>query len=514
MAKHNKRGRAVPKALLGALISTGVSAVTGMIASDRAKKEADKKRRTGIAVQKGNERLEDINELQDFDTEGQGAVDYYKNGGKIDPPAKKGNPHTPRSTAYRRYETTARNKSARTVKGAGIGAKRANPKGRKVTSGSVNSYGKGGRINPNSTYSTTGGKLVPISKDMNLAVGNKHGETKIDGTSGIKLKKGGKAIVEVEGGEPIKNDKMVYSDRLSPDGGKTYAGKAVDLATKKHAAKGNRARVNQLDKAENALFAKQENSKKGGKKDGRAIPKAGFGDFIGKAFSKKNLKGTAESLIPAIDNIGNAIINANTPKIQGPSLTRRKAGKTTVNVNPQLAETQRAVNDVAGNVQQNTSNSAVARSNIASARLKGANQKGRILAGKENAETALINAENDKQARVNASNADKVDRNNMQQTQRADAVGARTSANLANLAGDFIDKKNFDSKEAYNKDRVDIAKQMYNKGTTARADALLASPAEQAEEEERLRKMRGGIRGGNRKFRARGSNQNLGTRLT
>ena len=53
----------------------------------------------------------------------------------------------------------------------------------------------------------------------------------------------------------------------------------------------------------------------------------------------------------------------------------------------------------------------------------------------------------------------------------------RTSANFANIAGDIVDARNFKATEAYNKERLDISRQLGDvNGTSLRAD--LNNPTE------------------------------------
>ena len=60
---------------------------------------------------------------------------------------------------------------------------------------------------------------------------------------------------------------------------------------------------------------------------------------------------------------------------------------------------------------------------------------------------------------------------------RKDALQQRTSANFANIAGDLIDNRNYAATEAYNKERLDIAREVGDvEGTSLRAD--LNNPTE------------------------------------
>ena len=91
----------------------------------------------------------------------------------------------------------------------------------------------GGNLQSSSTgkFDTTGGKLIPLSNNAELAVGNTHNSKQIDGEYGITLDKGGEPIAEVENKEVITNGQRVFSDRLMFDKNNTFADKIGKIAT-------------------------------------------------------------------------------------------------------------------------------------------------------------------------------------------------------------------------------------------------------------------------------------------
>lgn len=501
--------KAIPKHFLGTLLSTGVGLVTSAIqgnAEEKRRKAQEDLQRENIYKQELNK---DTIEAENYQKNIENTVSgYYSIGGTIDPPVKTNkkrlaekNPYTPKSTAYRRFESNKRQLESRTLKGAAsIGTvptrtiNNVSPPQAYTPSFTKNNkhikakpLAGGGNLDI-PTYNTKGGNLKPLSSDMKEADGNKHGETTIDNTSGIKLIKNGKAFAEIEDNETIKDGRMVYSDRLTVDGKQTYADVATRLGKEKgkiekDLSKGdritnstNKRKLELLDRKEDALFIQQENSKKGKKVNSKSIPKAGFGDFLTKTFGKdsgfkEKVGKVGKAITPFIDNIGNALITGNTPKIAAPNLERIKNRKTTVNVNPQLNSVNDAVNSASTSIQNNTSNSNVARGNIAATKLEGAKQKAKILANKENVETQLQNQNQDNIQATSARNLARIDDNNMKQTMRADDIGKRNSANLANLAGDFIDKRNFDEESKLNDTKLKILRESGDKGVTNRAFA-------------------------------------------
>lgn len=415
-----------------------------------------------------------------------------------------------------------------------------------IANGISGYYKSGGKLALPPVSSTKGGVLKPISSDMVIAKGNKHEESKIDNTSGIKLLKNGKAVAEIEDNETIKNGRMVYSDRLTIDGKESIANKAKKLAMQKGLAerKQDNTKVNTLDKMEDKLFKIQENIKnnstygdgqtvkevnnkkqfltdmikkdeyylnmvkgnvssetlknfhKGNAKVEKRKKELNSLDSLSKTPTKKNFKTAippefkkggfldnlfgklnegqsrgnqiGQAITPFIDNIGNAILTSKTPKIAAPVLERVKNYKTKVNANPQLASIDNSVASTTEFIKNNTSNSNIARSNVASAKLQGANAKATVLANKENQETQLYNTNQDRAQMVQARNTAKIDANNMQQTMRADDMASRTSANLANLAGDFVDKKNFDAVSRYQDRQLDALEQTGDGGVSRR----------------------------------------------
>ncbi len=700
MATKRMRKKVVPKHLLGTLLNTGIGLATSAIGNAKVKREAERVRMNQEQSQRGLELSQDQQELDAYESSGKGTVNYYQaKGGKL-------------STGMR-----------------------------------------------SPSYKTRGGKLKPLSSDMEKAYGNKHGESKIDGTSGIKLAKGGKTLAEIEDGETIKDGQMVYSDRTKVKGDMTYADAATKLSTKKATLElqmknqdsismaTSKRKLAMLDKKENMLFMHQEGRKmkkgamgmkmpkmrKGGRltdrdeyikkgkfglpyiddnEDGRIkkrmlykkqikvkpdsathkqmrnggalhpnptstrnsgrfsdyplrsgnralddylaydnagsssrrslrqpasvaddasnavkldkalmMKKGAYGMMMGKkpmgrkkammmkkpmmkrsmkkpmmkmakggmmnrkmmnmsktgmpedmmqmmmeyggkmpmggkmmkkrkgmmnyggkmnymatggmvkkktltnkmqngggikAFGKKVGKGLTAAA-PFLDNISNAILTSQTPNIPKPRLQRIKDLETTTNVNPQLAEISSAVDATTRNVSQNTSNSNVARANVASARLKGASAKSRILANKDNTERNLRNANTQNRQRVESANLNKLGQYDQQRLAREGDIQGRISANVSNFAGDITDIENRKREDAYNKERLDIAKLTYNQGTTKRAEEALDAGRIEEEDNVRSRRLRRKIK--TRKGFKKASfnpnvNKNLGTLIS
>ena len=473
----------VPKHIWGALIGAGVSTATSLIGANRAAKAAERERintaKVNYTTQQASQLEGDRLELDAYPEDGRGNVNYYQ--------------------------------------------------------------AKGGKLAIPSAYKTRGGELQPVSSDMDIAKGNKHSESAIDNTTGIKLNNGKKDVAEIEDGETVKDNAMVYSDRSIAYGNKTHADVAKALSTEKGKLEKDlltsdkitmatkRRKIQAIDQKENALFIKQEAEK--GEDVSNALPKGAWGldindpykrkdnydeevenqqqsafmntrDAVSKIpttiirpeqklaytpptsniVSKPNFADTGlgkglTAAIPLIDNVANFIINKKTPKIPKPTLSKHRNLETEVNANPQLNAIQNAVDSSTRTITNNTSNSATARNAISSVRLKGAQQSGQVLAQKDAQEQALRNANVQSRAQINDINASKLDKFASDKLVRRDAMDQRTSANFANIAGDIVDARNFKATEAYNKERLDISRQLGDvNGTSLRAD--LNNPTE------------------------------------
>lgn len=535
MKTRKKINNKVPKAFEGALIGTGLSLLSGIIGNAKQKRLQEEEERKALLINKQNSIIEDTNRLQDFKEEGEGNINYYQaKGGKIDPKKKGKTTTTERPVNDKEAEansyknnpnsmftaegikmlgfvdetntTKADNLNYGKYKGLNYFNTVSQDKGNRVrvspTKNNIrnasdfknnikylqelnpnltiesdyietsNRMAKGG--NTSNSYNTKGGELKPLSSDMEIAEGNKHNESKIDGTSGIKLlDKTGKPFVEIEDEETIKDGTKVYSDQSIYTNGKTYAQTAEQLSKKKGELemklnKGNsiqnstaRRRIEVLDKEEDALFVHQELSKT--KKTSPIMADGGN--------TSKFAKGL-EAAIPYLDNVTNAILTATSPKVPNPVLQKAIPLNTRYNVQPQLNEVDDAVNAGSKFIKDNTSNSAVARNEITSARLQGSRAKADIHSNQFNVETQLKNRNTQHIANITANNINTVNDNNTKKFARANDIQSRISANVSNAVGDYVDKKNFDAEMDYNKERLDVARQYDTAGTSLRADLL------------------------------------------
>lgn len=176
--KNNNTMRRLPankRHIAPALIGAGMSALStgvGLIGSMNAAKEAKRAEERARAQAYSNKFTSDAQYMEDYNVNGDLGVEYYAKGGQLSPSSTKGN------------------------------------------------------------LDATGGNLIPLNSNTQVASGNTHGENTIDGEYGITLNNGQEDIAEIEDKEVIVDDQMVFSDRLKYNKGVTYAKKAKQIATK------------------------------------------------------------------------------------------------------------------------------------------------------------------------------------------------------------------------------------------------------------------------------------------
>jgi len=349
-----------------------------------------------------------------------------------------------------------------------------------------NKKAKGGLMKL-SGYNAKGGDLNPLSSDSEVAKGNTHNESRIDSTSGIKLlDANGIPVAEIEDGEVVKNDQLVFSDRLKTSRGRTYAKEAESLGREKgrlekELVKGNvngirrstiKAKLAKIDANENNLFKEQELSKSyggkmayGGKtkkmQEGGNVdlnPSPSFGDIAGQA-------------LPYVDNLVNAILTSRTPRPEFPLLARPRKLRTSFNVAPQLQDVTDTVNQITEGIRRGTASSTAAQERVTATRLAGARQKGQIRAQKENIETQLENQAIQNLQQTEAQNLARIQDYRDRMLSRSYNIQGRIAGNVADIVGDVNKAQQAKATEAYLDEQLNVIKETYDVGGTSdRAD--------------------------------------------
>lgn len=428
----NSRKRYIAPAIIGAGTSILGNVVGGIIANNQAKKQ----NQLLLDTMWKNKALQDAQLLGDYPTEGIEGVELYAKGGVL-------------------------------------------PDDKALLDSS--SFGK---------YDTKGGDLVPIAPGVEKVVGNKHGSNNIEGTYGVQLSEDGVPVAEVEDGEIIADGKAVFSDRLMYDNKDSFADKMEQISNKRNNldkklenAKLPRQRntierrLSKLNMAEDVLYTQQEVVKaKEGQQELATLAKGGpipdLEDILGESDDLINKRGYGNTLsalnnpsstnVPksasinsdtvsdiatlGIDNLSNFIIGTQAPAVPMPRLNAAPRLETNYNVSPQTTAVRDAVESTEDAILANSSNSNVARANIASARLKGARNIADIHAQEANAEMQLRNRNKELAFNNQANNNMLVDEANLMQAGNAAGNLQRLSANINNLAEDVTQIRSKDAR--------------------------------------------------------------------
>ena len=353
----------------------------------------------------------------------------------------------------------------------------------------IDYYANGGNLpsKPNTTsiggYQTTGGKLKPIGEGVVEAEGNKHGENKIDNSYGITLHQQGEPIAEIEDEEVLvaqpDGGDMVYSDRLTDEKGVTFAKRMKQLTAKRNKLDSKLEKTRDsisrntierqlagLNMAEEVLTQKQEMVKM--VEGQNELDMLANGGKI--RANKKYFNG---GVIESMDNIGNMALTAFSPKLPKPILAKAERLNTNYNVNPQLAEVRGQIRAGVDNIYANTSNSNVARANVASTRLRGLEVTNNILGQKENIENQMKNQNTMNKQSVNTENINTLNNANMMEFTRANDIQSRISSNLANMSQDITNTLERKDKTLRDKEIMELLLADDATGAKARAMAKI-----------------------------------------
>lgn len=392
------------KAFYGALLGTGLNIGATLIQNAKEKKEAKRQRRLALARAYGEKVNQDSQIANNFDTDGSQLDTFF--------------------------------------------------------------FEKGGAINP--SFVSNGGKLKKISSNVEKAIGNKHEENSIDGTSGIKLSKNGKEEVEIEGDELIKDGNKVYSNRLL-DGSQTYAKKLekldnekqeIENKIKKGVSLSKRNSLNRkkeiIDIKEDDLFNKQEQSKQQN------------------LLSKKLATGgeIIEKSVPYLDNAFNLFNTLTKPKPTKPITTPVPTFNTEFNNTPQLNDVEQEINKTSDFIEDNTASSRVARGSMLATRLKGTEFKNKIRVQKENAENQLENQALSKTFNMNSQNNQLLNRHNDKLDLRSLAIRKELSDNVANVVDDTFNQKKYVDEKNLSERKLDLTEKAYDFGREGLSDRL------------------------------------------
>lgn len=197
LVRPSSRQRYIAPAVL---IGAGLGLFGKGAAQKQQKKALAKQEQDALRMQYMDQKRSDAATFNEQDIYGNSNVEYYANGGEVNPDEN----FSPEQTA--------------------ILMQNLKQGGGKMPNLPVSNGG----------YQTKGGNLVPIGDGVELAVGNRHNDTKIDGVSGIQLSQQGETVAEIEDKEVIVDGDKVLSDRLKFDKKNSYADKMVQLTKKRN----------------------------------------------------------------------------------------------------------------------------------------------------------------------------------------------------------------------------------------------------------------------------------------
>lgn len=189
----------------------------------------------------------------------------------------------------------------------------------------------------------------------------------------------------------------------------------------------------------------------------------------------KKIGETADKFVPYADNLVNAYLTSKTPKVRKPNLQRSTSLNTTHNINPALSQVRESVASISDDIVNNTSNSNVARAQLAKIKLAGMTQGNNLLTQKENIENQLKNQQTLNNQGIQAQNLAKLDRFGEAQTMRELGIQSAISRNVTDAVDDYKMSEETKAKEQYQAEQLFTEVLKYNDTGTA-LRSLLVNP--------------------------------------
>lgn len=162
-----------------------------------------------------------------------------------------------------------------------------------------------------------------------------------------------------------------------------------------------------------------------------------FGQQFKQGVNTFDYAGLANNSAMFLDNIYNARLIRQTPKVAKPELLTPAKLKTNVNVNAELNVIDESIRDFSTGVARTTSNSNVANARRLAAVGQGIKARGPIFSAKRRAETALKNQSAINAQRVEAGNLGLINQFNKDVVDRQRGILEAKSANVADASGNI-----------------------------------------------------------------------------
>lgn len=314
-----------------------------------------------------------------------------------------------------------------------------------------------------------GGHLASMSSNVKQAIGDSHGQdTNADGQPGITVNYDNAQMGEIEGGELVVDNTKILSNTIGVNG-RSYADIGRSIISSPGYAKYNRVKEKAIKTQSNGgvyastakrtlsrpdpieeVFVAQEQSKAAQAESMQGAPAVmrygGSFPVINKAKLGMDLiKERAGDLLPYADNIANALINKNAPKIPVPRLTAAPRLNTTFNVDDQLAAIDTASYGRDRNLMATSANATTTRNNLLAGTAGDVTTRNQVLGDKQRQEVALQNAQIQATYQNTAANNQQLAAYDTNKMYRVDDMQQRASQNVAdastNAQQQRLDKK-------------------------------------------------------------------------
>ena len=159
-----------------------------------------------------------------------------------------------------------------------------------------------------------------------------------------------------------------------------------------------------------------------------------------------NANNSTISLLPYVtDNITNAILNEQLPKIPKPNLFNPTYVNPNINVNTQLNDIERGRRTANESLKNNTSNSSILRSNMLDLYNKSQSLRNEVFADKNNKELNITMGNTNTANQAKQYNNQLIDRFNTDNMQRSQDYNTNISKNVANLQEDNYKVQNYNN---------------------------------------------------------------------
>ena len=178
------------------------------------------------------------------------------------------------------------------------------------------------------------------------------------------------------------------------------------------------------------------------------------------------------SFVPYLDNVANLALTKKTPQIPIPTMLRAARLKTDFNINPQLSNINTELKGLYDNLDNNTNNSTITRSNKLAALANSIKASNELYGQKENIETDLKNKQSLNNQEVENVNIQKIDDYNFKKMLRKNDIQTRLSQNVMDSVNDTQFNKAQENLKDLDYKKLDLVNIMYQGNSAALRNTL------------------------------------------